>query len=390
MTEVTAPRWAGTASIIVPTYNERDNVRSLIERLDAVLPHDRADIIVVDDSDDDTPAAVLAAAAVSKIPVQLLHREPGARDGGLGGAVLHGLRAATGEWVVVMDGDLQHPPEAVPRVLAEKDAGPADAVVASRYVDGGSASGLADTWRRWGSSGAGGLAKVLFPRALRDCTDPMSGFFAVRRAALAGVDLRPDGFKILLEILARTGVLRVREIPFIFGEREAGTSKAGLKQAIVYLRHLARLRSKGTPGKLAGFLAVGASGLIPNLLAMIVLQQAGLHYLPATVIATLLAMTWNFALSDTLLFRKQRRGPLYRRYASYLSLNVIDVVLRLPMMAALVGGLGMPVILSTILSTAVVSGVRFAALDRLVYRPAPAKTPIPATVLSLDDLREAA
>jgi dolichol-phosphate mannosyltransferase len=383
--------WQGTASIVVPTYNERDNVRTLIERLDAVLPSDRAEIIVVDDSSDGTPDAVYAAAAVANIPVRLIHREPDDRIGGLGGAVLRGLEAANGEWVVVMDGDLQHPPETVPHLLHAKETAGTDAVVASRYVDGGAATGLADRWRRWGSTGAGGLAKLLFPRALRDCTDPMSGFFAVRRAALKGVELRPDGFKILLEILARAGTLQVREVPFTFAERLAGDSKAGLSQALVYLRHLARLRTSGTPGRLAGFLAIGASGLIPNLGAMIALERAGMHYLPATVIATVLAITWNFVLSDLLIFRKRRSGRVHRRYAGYLSLNVLDVVLRLPMMAVLVGLLVMNTLVATLVCTAVISGARFAALDKFLYRKVPVIIPrpsdVPAVVL---DIREAA
>jgi dolichol-phosphate mannosyltransferase len=290
-----------------------------------------------------------------------------------------------------MDGDLQHPPETVPQLLMAKEAEGTDAVVASRYVDGGSATGLADTWRRWGSSGAGGLAKVLFPRALRDCTDPMSGFFAVRRAALSGVELRPDGFKILLEILARAGTLQVREVPFTFAERFAGDSKADLKQALVYLRHLARLRTSGTPGRLAGFLAIGASGLIPNLGAMILLMRAGMHYLAATVIATVLAITWNFVLSDLLIFRKRRSGKVHRRYAGYLGLNLLDVVARLPMMAVLVGLLALDTLMATLVCTAVISGARFAALDKFLYRKAStvaARTAdVPGVVL---DIREAA
>jgi dolichol-phosphate mannosyltransferase len=219
----------------------------------------------------------------------------------------------------------------------------------------------------------------------------MSGFFAVRKAALKGVELRPDGFKILLEILARAGTLQVAEVPFTFAERLAGDSKANLAQAFIYLRHLARLRTAGTPGRLAGFLAVGASGLIPNLGAMIVLQRAGVHYLPATVIATVLAITWNFVLSDFLIFRRRRSGRVHRRYAGYLGLNVLDVVLRLPMMAVLVGLLAMNALLATLVCTAVISGARFAALDRFLYRKVSAVSSrpreLPAVVL---DIREAA
>ena len=171
--------------------------------------------------------------------MRLIHREQGRRTGGLSGAVVVGIEATTGDWVLVMDGDLQHPPEDVPRLV--QIAAGADVVVASRYRAGGDAAGLSGLRRRVMSSGATRLAQLVFPTRLRRCSDPMTGFFAVRREALDVSALRPDGFKILLEILARQR-LRVVEVPFTFAERFSGGSKASLLQGARYVHQLVRLR----------------------------------------------------------------------------------------------------------------------------------------------------
>lgn len=141
-----------------------------------------------------------------------------------------------------MDGDLQHPPERVADLLAAAEVGGTDLVVASRYCGNGSAKGLSSQVRSVGSSGATGLARLLFPRALAPVTDPMSGFFAVRTSAIDPAALRPRGFKILLEMLIRTPRLRVTEIPFKFAERHAGMSKASWREMVRYLRQLVALR----------------------------------------------------------------------------------------------------------------------------------------------------
>ncbi len=136
-------RVASAVTVVVPTRNEEGNIAVLVERLAVALQGQNARILFVDDSDDATPLEVTRVAALSHIPVDLVHREPGARYGGLGGAVLEGLRATRSPWAVVMDGDLQHPPELVPELVAAGMRRHAEVVVASRRVPGGSASGLA-------------------------------------------------------------------------------------------------------------------------------------------------------------------------------------------------------------------------------------------------------
>jgi hypothetical protein len=153
-----------------------------------------------------------------------------------------GMVAVTAPWTVVMDGDLQHPPERVASLAAAAWDG-ADLVVASRYRSNGCARGLSSRFRNIASGGATVAARLLFPRTLAGVTDPMSGFFAFRTAAVDPATLRPRGFKILLEVLARTPHLLVTEVPFEFAERYAGQSKASWREAARYLRQLVGLRA---------------------------------------------------------------------------------------------------------------------------------------------------
>jgi len=197
----------------------------------------------VDDSDDSTPEVVQQRAAQDRpgLAVRLLHRPAGHRAGGLGTAVAAGLAAAGGEWAVVMDGDLQHPPELVPRLIEAGEAGAVVVVVASRHVVGGGTDGLSGRSRVFVSDSATRLAKTMFPFALRGVSDPMSGYFAVRRSEIDVSALRPEGFKILMEILVRFPRVKRSEIGFVFEDRIAGESKASLAEGFRFFRHLARL-----------------------------------------------------------------------------------------------------------------------------------------------------
>jgi dolichol-phosphate mannosyltransferase len=231
---------AGAVSLIVPTRNEAENISELLVRLDRLPAGVLGEVVFVDDSEDDTPAVIAYLASSVDFPVAVVHREPGMRLGGLSGAVVEGFRRARGEWVAVMDADLQHPPEVLADLLATGESGGADIVCATRNVGGGRA-GL-NAARDLISKSFTTFARQVFPRRLRGVSDPMSGFFMVRRSAVNLEALRPTGFKILLEILVRTPGLRRAEVGYEFAARYAGDSKASLKEGVVYLRHLARLR----------------------------------------------------------------------------------------------------------------------------------------------------
>jgi dolichol-phosphate mannosyltransferase len=183
-------------SVVIPTRNEAGSVRPLFDALCPALAGLSAEIISVDDSDDETPSVVAAVAAASSVPVRLRHRAGGERGDGLGGAVKLGFEAARGPYVAVMDCDLQHPPEVLSGMVAEAERQPADLVIATRFAGSGSA-GKFGALRQAISRGLSMLARLCFPRRIWPVSDPMSGFFLVRRARLPTGELRPHGFKIL-------------------------------------------------------------------------------------------------------------------------------------------------------------------------------------------------
>jgi len=252
-------------TVVIPTRNEVPNVPEMLRRLDGALRDLDAEVLFVDDSDDDTPAVISAAAEAAPRPVRLLHRAPENRAGGLGGAVIAGIRTAAAPWVVVLDGDLQHPPELVPALVATGRATSADLVYGTRYSGRGTAHGLDGALRSLVSTLCTVLAKLVFPRRLRGISDPMSGFFAVRVDAVALPALRPAGYKILVEIIARSALSTVTAVPYAFRPRFAGRSKASLREGLLFLRHLLVLRTTvGRLGQLAGFLTVRSCCYAPG------------------------------------------------------------------------------------------------------------------------------
>jgi glycosyltransferase involved in cell wall biosynthesis len=168
-------------TIVAPTRNEQDVVGAFIDSLDAELTGVRAELIIVDDSDDDTPAVVAERGAAAGLEVAIIHRPPGERDGGLGGAVVAGIAAARPP--CVMDADLQHPPAEIAALRTQAAKEKSDLVIASRFLGGGSIEGLS-TVRTLISRALVGLARVAFPFRLRSVSDPLTGFFLVRRSAL--------------------------------------------------------------------------------------------------------------------------------------------------------------------------------------------------------------
>ncbi len=228
-------------TVLVPTRNEAESVGLLARRvIDAFAPTSGSvEVLFVDDSDDDTPA-VLDALAAELSEVRALKRSGAQRWGGLGGAVVDGLGSARGSVVVVMDGDLQHPPEVVPLLVRQVRA-TGGIVVASRHVDGGAAFGLSTT-RRLMSNVATLLARGAFPRRVGRVADPMSGFFGFPLHRIDAARLQPEGFKILMELLATHPEVGSSEVAFRFDERTAGASKASPAQASRFLGHLVDLR----------------------------------------------------------------------------------------------------------------------------------------------------
>lgn len=368
-------------TVIVPTRNEEGNVAPLVEGLTQAVEGRTVRVLFVDDSDDATPEEVARVRRSASLDVDLLHRPRGRREGGLGGAVLAGLAATDSPYAVVMDGDLQHPPGVVPVLLARAHVTGADVVVASRHAPGGSEGGLSNLGRVLVSRGSIALTKLLFPRCLRGVSDPMSGFFLVRPAALNLDTMRPRGFKILLELLARHGDLTRCEVAFEFGVRLSGSSKASLAEGVAFIRQLTRLRvaawrdrmkpsvrRSGSLLRAVSFAAVGLTGLGVNLLSMWLLADpATLHlwYLGAAVLSTQVSSTWNFLLVDSLVYHGRKRGTVLVRYAGFLAASNAVLVLRVPVLALLVGGLHVHYLLATSLTLFFGYFIRFRSQERL-------------------------
>lgn len=222
-------------SVIVPTINESENLPALLERISAALAGRRFEVIIVDDNSRDRTPEVCAELA-QIYPLKLLVRLNPAN--GLSGAVLHGMAQARGEILCVMDADLQHPPEKLPELIAPLAAGTADFVVGSRYLPGGSTDTEWGFLRKLNSNIATFLARPF----AGNVTDPMAGFFALKRQTYLGArNLTPLGYKIALELMCKTRVRKPVEIPIHFGMRAKGESKLSLKQQFRYLEHLSRL-----------------------------------------------------------------------------------------------------------------------------------------------------
>jgi dolichol-phosphate mannosyltransferase len=220
-------------SVIVPTYNERENIAVLIPRIFSSLENNamRGEVIVVDDGSPDGTADT-ADDLGKKYDVKVLRRP---RKEGLSSAVIAGFEKAEGDVIGVIDADISHPPEEIPRMARPIMDGSTDITVASRYIAGGGV----ENWplkRRIISNGARALA-----RPITGLKDPLSGFFFFRKSVIEGKNLNPAGYKIGLEVIVKSGSNRVAEIPYIFHDRKFGSSKLGMKQHFEYLMHLARL-----------------------------------------------------------------------------------------------------------------------------------------------------
>ena len=278
-------------SVVIPTYNEADNIRVVLDKLIESLEESGFrdfEVIVVDDDSPDGTWRVALEYSKSDPRVRVIRR---VGERGLASAVLRGAREARGRYILVMDADMQHPPEIAPTLLRKALETDADVVVASRYTRGGGVEG----WSRLRlliSRGATLLAHLLVKES-RLTSDPMSGFFLARADLLRSSELKPRGYKVLLELLGRSGSrIRVVDVPYVFKRRLSGESKLGLGTITDYVLHLIRL------SKLAKFALVGASGMGVNLGVMALLMGLGFIYDAASLAGIEASILSNFLLNE--------------------------------------------------------------------------------------------
>lgn len=333
-------------SLIIPTYNERDNITPLVARLDRALSHYDYEVIFVDDNSTDGTGELVTALS-AKYPLKLMVRKD---KRGLASAVVDGLKYARSQTVVVMDADLQHPPELIPDLLRKIEAG-ASIAIASRYIRGGSYEGWGLS-RRVMSRGAILLAHLFLPQT-RGVSDITSGFFAFDKQVIANADLRPTGYKILLEIVVQGQTQRMAEVPYSFRSRYRGQSKLGTRQQIDYLKHLYSLmRRRGELTRFVRFCLVGASGILVNMgLLWLLTEVAGLFYLFSAAVSIESSIISNFALNDFFTFPDRRAPgtkPFLRRLVKFNLVSLAGLGLNMAVLWTLTDLFGVYYLLSNL------------------------------------------
>ncbi|MEG5039276.1 MULTISPECIES: glycosyltransferase [unclassified Microcoleus] len=360
-------------SLVIPTYNERTNIQSIVEKLsqllDGILPGNY-ELIVVDDDSPDRTWEVALSLTPEYPQLRVMRRED---ERGLSTAVIRGWQAARGEVLGVIDADLQHPPETLLQLLAEIQRG-ADLAAASRHVGEGGVSDWSVV-RRFLSRGAQTLGLVILPGVVGRVSDPMSGYFMVRRTCIAGKTMNPAGYKILIEVLGRGDIRWIGEVGYVFQERQEGDSKVTWKQYIEYLQHLLRLRFARWPmGKFLRFGIVGFSGVFVNMGVLYVLFDIlGLGLTRSLIVAGELAIISNFLWNDLWTFgdiSKRQPGSRQRlkRLLKFNTICLMGLILNVLLVNLLFNVLGMNKYLANLIAIATVTLWNFWINMKLSWR----------------------
>ena len=312
-------------SLVLPTYNEGKNIAAMLQQLTQLLDNGyqgRYELIVVDDNSPDGTGNI-AEALTSKYPhLKVLQRT---QERGLSTAVIRGWQTASGQVLGVIDADLQHPPEILLQLLAEMEQG-ADIAIASRHIDGGGVS----EWnivRRFLSRGAQMLGLVILPEVISRLSDPMSGYFLIKRSTIAGSPLNPVGYKILIEVMARGRIRWLAEVGYVFQERQSGESKVTWRHYIEYLQHLFTLRLSRSC-RFIRFCTVGLSGVLVDMAVLFVLSDPtmlGWRLTRSKILAAELAIINNFFWNDRWTFRDlaQRQPSRKQQLKRFIKFNGI-------------------------------------------------------------------
>ncbi len=366
-------------SIIIPTYNESENILNLLESIRSRVSLS-TEVIVVDDNSPDGTADLVEQYARSidgkEMSVKIVKRDS---KQGLISAVIHGLRYAEGKNIVVMDADLSHPSDLIPVMADELINDRYDIVVASRYVDGGATV-------NWGirrkiiSRVANLLARLMLGI---DIKDAVSGFFACKRHVLDGIEFDTRGYKMLLEILVKARGARVKEIPYIFVNRSKGKSKLDSRVALEYLRSLwilyryGRKRSKERRrsilflSRAARFYTVGAIGLGVNYVTSMLANMPLADTRLATLIGIAVSITSNFILNKAWTFEDTDFELMHtlKQYAYYASLSSIGGAIQFALVNILINimeyGMALPLAIAVASAWNFLSNKKWTFKDRL-------------------------
>jgi len=339
-------------SIIIPTYNESENIIQVLKSIGEHIPKDIAtEAIVVDDNSPDGTGKIVEDYINDTqngigYAIEVIHRKS---KSGLSSAILDGIQHSTGETVVIMDSEFSHPPKIIPQLVEEIKTSKCDIVIASRFVPGGVIDGWS-TKRKLISKTAKGIAKAGL--GVNE-SDPMSGFFAFKRKILDGIKFDAIGYKMLLEILVKTKGAKVKEIPYTFTDRTRGSSKLDSSTMFDYVKSVWKLYRYGHTAKVSDtrtsvrfiskagrFYTVGASGLLVNYLVSLLFADAIINfwYIHATIIGITVSMSSNFILNKIWTFedRNFEAKKTLAQYGKFVGFSSLGALIQLGMVYVLV------------------------------------------------------
>lgn len=307
-------------SIIIPTYNEGDNIVKIVDKINEVLNEEDYEIIFVDDSNDDTIQKLQFISETNK-NIRYIHRSG---ERGLATAVVKGFFEAKGEIITVMDSDLQHPPEILVSMLYAIEKENADIALPTRFINGGTDGGL-NIFRKLISFTARNLANIFIKR-LRKFSDNTSGYFMFKKEVIEDCKFDPIGWKILIEVLVKGQYTKVIEIPYEFKARRIGQSKMSVKEQINYIKHIIRL-IKIDPANLRffSFCIVGLSGVFINLVMYFTLVKLTNKIELSGFFSALTAMITNFVLNDKITWRERKSTKITGRIIKNFITSIIGI-----------------------------------------------------------------
>ncbi len=357
-------------SVIIPTFNESENICNILKSIKDYLPKIELEAIVVDDNSPDGTGKIVeeyiqSMKNIAGYSISIIHRKAKA---GLSSAILDGLKNSKGETIVVMDSDLSHPPQIIPKMLDKLKQTQCDIVVASRYVTGGAIHG----WpfkRKIMSKIATKIAKKGLSVT---ANDPMSGFFVFRRKITDELKFDAIGYKMLLELLVKTKGVRVEEVPYTFINRKLGSSKLDFATIIDYCKSVWKLYRYGRLvkeekrtsvrflSKAARFFTVGATGLGVNYLASLLFSSSlDMWYIHSTILGILFSITSNFVLNKYWTFEDRDFTPKRTiiQYGKFTGFSSIGALVQIGLVYYLVDGFGLqyPIALVLAVGTAAFS-----------------------------------
>lgn len=396
-----------TFSVVIPTYNESENILRLITEIEKNLPTSHfTEIIIVDDNSPDGTGKLVenyidkeeakskkndsSNSSSENYRVKIVHRTT---KNGLIPAILDGVKQSSGANVLIMDADFSHPPEVIPKMMRELALNPNSIIIGSRFIDGGRVVGWPQR-RKILSKGASTLARVGLN--VKRVKDPMSGFFALPRELIQNISIDTKGYKILLEILVKNKEIPIKEIPYTFTDRQSGKSKMNYNVIVNYAEAIWQLYKHGQKSgqvtinervnkksvlfisKAGRYYTVGLSGLIINYVISFLLANdvansirllSNVWYLEASIIGVAIASTSNFFLNKYWTFEDKRFDveATARQFVSFIGVSAIGLCIQISLLYYMVENL-VPYRISLIVAIAVATTINFVLNKKLTFR----------------------